>query len=170
MKQFFGLMMTVTLALSMFAGNSHTTQDAEAATKTDVQWLKQVKEQAAAGQSVDKKATLRKTTLAQLHRLYKGEKDSKWCQSGNGLVTPDASTHYCAEYGVTDSKAKVEAIVYDPGKLKRTLTVNEVKQVFPKAKVDKMFNVMIVPVKDVNIYLNLNSKRTQVVSVLVKYE
>ncbi|MCY1690048.1 hypothetical protein OVA29_03800 [Exiguobacterium sp. SL14] len=68
-----------------------------------------------------------------------------------------------------DAKAKVSAIVYDPKQVKRNVTVKEVKQAYATAKLDKTFNVMTVSSKQVNIYLNLNSDRTQVMSILVKY-
>ena len=124
---------------------------------------------AAKAKSVDGKVTLEKTTLAQVHSAYKGEKNSTWCQSGKGLVAPNKAVHYCSTFGVPDRKAKVSAIVYNPKMIGRTITVKEVKKAYSTAKLDKTFNLMTVSTKEVNIYLNLNSDRTQVMSILVKY-
>jgi hypothetical protein len=70
---------------------------------------------------------------------------------------------------VKDTKAQVSAIVSDPKQIKRTVTVKEAKKADLTAKLDKRFNVMTVSSRQVNIYLNLNSDRTQVISILVKY-
>ncbi|QNR22077.1 hypothetical protein HNY42_14370 [Exiguobacterium sp. Helios] len=168
MKQFFGLILTAALTMSLVSGPSYN-ESAEAAKPTDVDWLKQVKTTAAKAKSLDGKVTLEKTTLAQVHSAYKGEKNSTWCQSGKGLVAPNKAIHYCSTFGVPDRKAKVSAIVYNPKMIGRTITVKEVKKAYSTAQLDKNFNLMTVSTKEVNIYLNLNSDRTQVMSILVKY-
>lgn len=168
MKRILGLILTTALAVSVVSGTSYN-QSAEATKPTDVNWLQHIKKNAGYAKSLDKNVKLNRTTLAQVHSAYKGEKNSNWCQSGNGLMTPDRSVHYCSTYGVKDSKAKVSAIVYDPKMVKRTISVKEVKKAYPTAKLDPMFNTMTVSAKKVNIYLNLNSDRTQVMSILVKY-
>ncbi|MCT4781204.1 MULTISPECIES: hypothetical protein [Exiguobacterium] len=168
MKQFLGLILTAALTMSLVSGPSYN-KSVEAAKPTDVDWLKQIKTSASKATSTDNKVKLEQTTLAQVHTAYKGERNSTWCQSGKGLVTPNKAIHYCSTFGVPDRKAKVSAIVYNPKVLSRTVSVKEVKQAYPTAKLDQAFNLMTVSTKQVNIYLNLNSERTQIMSILVKY-
>ena len=168
MKQIFGLILTAALTMSLVSGPSYNTS-VEAATPTDVDWLKQVKTSAVTAKSIDGKVKLEQTTLAQVHKAYKGEKNSTWCQSGKGLTAPNQAVHYCSTFGVPDRKAKVSAVVYNPKNIKRTISVQEVKKAYPTVKFDKTFNLATVSAKEVNIYLNLNSDRTQVMSILVKY-
>lgn len=169
MKQVLGIILTAALTVSIVSGTSYKQQPVEASKQSDVKWLQEIQTQAKQARSLDRKVVLEKTTLAQVHKAYKGEKNSNWCQSGNGLASADRSLHYCSTYGVKDTKAKVSAIVYDPKQIKRTVTVKEAKKAYPTAKLNKTFNVMTVSSKQVNIYLNLNSDRTQVMSILVKY-
>ena len=168
MKQIFGLILTAALTVSLVSSPSYN-ESAEAAKPTDVDWLKQIKTSATQAKSTDSKVKLEQTTLAQVHNAYNGERNSTWCQSGKGLVTPNKAVHYCSTFGVPDRKAKVSAIVYNPKAVDRTVSVKEVQKAYSTAKLDKTFNVMTVSTKQVNIYLNLNSDRTQVMSILVKY-
>ncbi len=95
MKQVLGIILTAALTVSIVSGTSYN-QSVEATKQTDVKWLQEIQTQAKQAHSLDGKVVLEKTTLAQVHKAYKGEKSSNWCQSGNGLASADRALHYCS--------------------------------------------------------------------------
>ena len=87
MKQVLGIILTAALTVSIVSGTSYKQQPVEASKQSDVKWLQEIQTQAKQARSLDGKVVLEKTTLAQVHKAYKGEKNSNWCQSGNGLAS-----------------------------------------------------------------------------------